>query len=268
MENFNEMADLAQSILNENTGYSRNKRIIKELFNNSTDIELRLRVIDSMYSTQMSKRLFGIDDIARAINVINGLFNENCDKAIRQEIINTLNGNDSTIITELLQSTYGRSKLEDRGVKATSLISKYLYFVNNSEFPIYDSLVKDSYRLFQIGTINEGNFIEKLRELNKNSRIKSYDKLDQFLWLAGKLKKGSLSLILDKKKYRSLIDAVGVEWILVHSRNIVGEIDSRRIDDAISRKILNIDFLTKLSDMVLSQNLKKFLTFLSEHVDR
>lgn len=68
------------------SGYSSNKRAISKLFENTNeyvvanenknkeeikaDILLRLTVIDSMYSTQMGKRYYGLDDLAKAIYAV------------------------------------------------------------------------------------------------------------------------------------------------------------------------------------------------------
>lgn len=59
-------SSLANKILNNETRYKTNKAIISEVFtmNNPNKVQFRLTVIDSYYSTQMSKRLYGIEDIA------------------------------------------------------------------------------------------------------------------------------------------------------------------------------------------------------------
>jgi hypothetical protein len=60
---------LANKLLNNETRYNSNKTIISEVFKivYPSKVQFRLTVIDSYYSTQMSKRLYGIEDIANEL---------------------------------------------------------------------------------------------------------------------------------------------------------------------------------------------------------
>ena len=263
MSNLSKMAELAQRILKKDTEYSKNKVIISDLFKQSSDIGLRLRVVDSIYSTQMNKRLFGFEDIASKISKS---FNGEGDKAIREEISSILSGKDSIRIKELLHGTYGRSKLGKEGSRATSLVSKYLYFVNNFDFPIYDSLVVESYPLINRlikgprEKLNEENFIERLVRLKKDSGVDTFDKLDNLLWLTGKIKKGSLSLILNKEKYGRFIEILGEKEIYSKIRKDGRNTsDSKKVDKAISGLMLDRKKLVLLEKKkVFSSELKEF----------
>ena len=68
----NKYSVLAQIILNQEIRYQSNKKIIHDIFKRPSvtfkdTIQFRLIVIDSYYSTQMSKRLYGIEDIANEL---------------------------------------------------------------------------------------------------------------------------------------------------------------------------------------------------------
>ena len=72
MNNLIHYSNLAQTILNQETRYQANKKIIQDIFKTTSvlfkdTIQFRLTVIDSYYSTQMSKRLYGIEDIAKEL---------------------------------------------------------------------------------------------------------------------------------------------------------------------------------------------------------
>lgn len=69
INNLIKYSNLANKILNNETKYKTNKAIISEVFtmNNPNRVQFRLTVIDSYYSTQMSKRLYGIEDIVKEL---------------------------------------------------------------------------------------------------------------------------------------------------------------------------------------------------------
>lgn len=65
-------SNLAQNILQQETMYQANKKIIQDIFiapsvTFKDTIQFRLTVIYSYYSTQMSKRLYGIEDITQEL---------------------------------------------------------------------------------------------------------------------------------------------------------------------------------------------------------
>jgi hypothetical protein len=208
-------SNLANKILSRETKYSRDKILISEIFNLSRDLSdkvlLRLAVIDGFYSTQMNKRFFGIDELSDSITKLS------CDdNIIKKYALDYLhNTNTENDISLLLKSNYGFNKSGMEYGKASSLISKYLYFITDHGFPIYDSLVKRSYKQFQIkykgfklpNLPHECNnqYFASIARLNEISGINDYDLLDNLLWLYGKITEGSFSLIIPKDSYLSLV---------------------------------------------------------------
>lgn len=206
---------LASKILKNGTKYQRDKDIIASKFKQKSDktedhIFFRLTVIDSYYSTQLNKRYFGIEEIAKKIVSIS-----EDDKIMRDKFIKYLEGDDKEI-DSLFNENYGITKTGKKGGKAPSLISKYAYFLTSFNFPIYDSLVKVSYpeiikmyseykKLDRLSQNFNKDFFVKMSKLKIESGIKNYDKLDNLLWLFGKLKKGSLYLFIDMDRYKNLV---------------------------------------------------------------
>jgi len=108
-------------------------------------------------------------------------------------------------------SNLGRelSKYGKKVGAARSLISKYLYFVSGHNFPIEDSLVKlninDVLKYFyEKAIIINDNLLHELISFCENEKIK-FDEFDNFMWLLGKLLRGSLSLLLPKDNYLNII---------------------------------------------------------------
>gem|GEM_PF-2385795 len=63
------------------------------------------------------------------------------------------------------------------------MITKYLYFRNNFDFPIYDSLVKDELALIKGEIKSKKDYFICLEGL-KNENNLSFDELDKILWLS------------------------------------------------------------------------------------
>ena len=212
-------ANLAKEILENNTKYQKDKQIISDMFEskkNTIDVDtviFRLTIIDSYYSTQMNKRLFGIEEIAEEILKIS-----NEDEVLRKKFRDFIDTPDEhREILKLFSSQYGCDKAGEKARKASSLISKYAYFLTNFEFPIYDRFVRISYspinKLYEYKLPNlsedcDKNYFQSISCLNKISKINNFDMLDNLLWLYGKLNKGSFSIILNKKKYLQLVEPI------------------------------------------------------------
>jgi hypothetical protein len=217
-------ADLAYKFLHETKNpYLDGKRAISMLFNSgfklkdysssnaSLIINARLTLIDSYYSTNIGKmRYFGISDIVETIMRISD--SDDNLVALAKEL--TMD-HDVQKLEELLEGSYGLSKNnEDKG-KATSLLSKYLYFLSEYKFPIYDSIVKKHYKSiakkFKVN-LNNANGIGNIKffyEMNiLNYKVNDFNKLDNLIWLFGKIKKGSYSLIISKEIYLKLVERI------------------------------------------------------------
>lgn len=251
IDSFKKDIDLAAEILGSNTGYIFNRKLIDKLFENSSpsleDICIRLIAIDSLYSTNMSKRLFGIQDLASAIYDIGN------DVQLENEILKYKKKEESKI-DGLLSAPYGiekkdAGKKDAEGKEARSLISKYLYFVAKHDFPIEDSLVKenieDALKYYGVAQGKNGeDLLYFLISFCADNGI-FLDKFDNFMWLLGKINKGSLYLIVEKDAYCSIF-----EKLEIHATK------SSEIDDEVSRK-LKID--STIEEILVSDELREFL---------
>lgn len=211
----NYYANQANRILINNTKYQTDKNIINAIFSETTNIQdkvvARLSIIDSFYSTQMNKRLWGIEKICSAINNLSY-----DDDGIRNRAVTFVaNPTIESPIFNLITREYGYKKNGQSFGKASSLVTKYLYFITNYQFPIYDRLVRTSYRYlkirfpnFNLNSLTEScdiNFFSSINVLNNISQINNYNVLDNLLWLLGKIRGGSFSLIFSNDVYRQLV---------------------------------------------------------------
>lgn len=205
-------SEIAHAILHSESQYLSNKNIISTLFEYTPTndfeniVKNRITIIDSYYSTQMSKRLYGIDDLAETLSKYS-------DAELKKESgIFLDNPKQDCVISSLLAKKYGIDKSGKPFGKSISLLSKYLYFLNNGNFPIYDRLAIYSYKLISRNSmvimndiISEHNYFVCIKQLNSVTNINDFEKLDNLLWLIGKLSKGSFGILMDKEKYLALI---------------------------------------------------------------
>lgn len=234
-------------------GFSSDKEAIRHIFEmtngkSKSEILLRLTVIDSMYSTQMNRRYYGLQELAEKLDCLNQ--KQSLPKLfadfIKQKEIGSFNGKIGKEKFNLWEEKNGIGKDgTDKGV-AVSLISKYAYFETGYEFPIFDSIACEMYpriwkycgwkdkvpvlkvndeRQQMIGDKTILTFITAIDELIKRlgGNI-SYDHLDRLLWFTGKIYRGNLSLVLERKDY---------EWCAVNwkrYKNEKGNFDVTKID--------------------------------------
>lgn len=207
------------SFENDNSGYSLGKSTILKVFkatNNYTqeDLLARLTLIDSMYSTQMGRRYYGLEELAVALTAVHS------KKHIKEAFLDFLKDKDMKPFelgkkTNLFTEKYGIGKNgEDKG-SAVSLISKYAYFETEFNFPIYDSIVREMYpriwnycgfpksELPEFKSNDITKFVEMINLMisKLNSTYVNYDSLDRILWYVGKIYRGNLSLVLSRKEY-------------------------------------------------------------------
>ncbi len=204
----------------DNSGYSLNKATILKVFKatntyTTDDILARLTLIDSMYSTQMSRRYYGLEELAKVLAEINQ------NKPLEKAFIGFLKDKsyDPFVIkgkkTNLFSEKYGIGKNgEDKG-QAVSLISKYAYFETEFRFPIYDSIVREMYpriwnycgfpqsEMLEFKYNDMIRFVEMINSMisKLNSTYVNYDSLDRVLWYVGKIYRGNLSLVLSREEY-------------------------------------------------------------------
>lgn len=122
----------------------------------------------------------------------------------------------TAVCSNLFKEHFGLEGAAESKKRALSLITKYAYFLTGNNFPIYDSLVKDTYGYIW-DIINPGalkptiktddiliyrNAIDELRKVIGNNI--SYDELDALHWRIGKLVNNSLTLVLSMEDYISV----------------------------------------------------------------
>ncbi|WP_263602891.1 hypothetical protein [Chryseobacterium sp. PET-29] len=191
----------------QSSHYAKEKAFISKCFQMFVEdrfdrVKLRLHLIDSLYSTQMNKRYYGLEELAEALA-------QYSDEELIDEATTYINNKKSEVLEKLFYEKYGYNSVGQKEKKAVSLISKYLYFLTGYQFPIYDSLVKIAYPKviieYHIKTgykkITDANFVQALSELNRLSEINNFEKLDNYLWYSQKLESNSYSLIFSKEEH-------------------------------------------------------------------
>lgn len=216
---------------NEVDGFSSDKKAIENIFEKTNgrslgEILLRLTVINSMYSTQMNRRYYALQELAEKLHCLNKkkplpeLFKEFIEENRDARLFDgTIGGKKFNLFAE----NYGIGKNGfDKGV-AVSLISKYAYFETHYNFPIYDSIACEMYpRIWSYCGFGKKNYRLTIKDDNQrmvgdetivaytkaiDEMIKrlggdiSYDHLDRLLWFVGKIIRGNLSLVLDREGY-------------------------------------------------------------------
>ena len=211
----------------ESSSYAYDKQAIAMIFKTLSkgsskhpynDILIELTIIDSLYSTQMGRRYYGLEELARLLADLQTSDNNLCNAFI-ELAAGEINSGDELFEhggKNLFTEKYGIGK--DGGDKGTavSLISKYAYFLTDYRFPIYDSIAREMYpRIWKYCGFKEpcptaveltsiDGFIKGINDLMGKLSIKSYDTMDRLLWTTGKIMRGNLSLILTMDEYQSL----------------------------------------------------------------
>ena len=236
------MIKLSVEILENGTPYFQCKSMLKGMFKDKDDLNdesqtfMRLTTLDALYSTNMSKRLYGLDDLTKALSKIDYTkLKEETAKYKKHGI------DEKSLSYDLFCKTYGCSKIgcvkknsekkDEEGTQAGSLISKYLYIATGYNFPIVDSLVRDNIneimRKYSLTSDfsctktdleqNDFSLVKLLIDLQKKYDLsteedKTFSPFDNFLWLYGKIKKGSLSLILKKEEFKNVVEAFSISF--------------------------------------------------------
>jgi hypothetical protein len=277
-ENLKNLAHIAHEILNDSAEYKANKDLIYSLFLEQTPsleiIQLRLTVIDSYYSTQMNKRLYGISELAIALKQIG------TDQETKEKLTLFIENKNSPDIDDLFSKKYGIDKQGKESKLAVSLISKYFYFLNQFQFPIYDSLVRiNCHKIFggeSLTKLNIQKYFKKIIELNEENKIKDFEKFDNLCWLYGKIAKGSFSLILGKDAYQKLIKNIdfsshistkkieiikknqeGNSIIINKTKKVKTKTENELILDQLNKNINLKEFFTKNQPLFIKYVLEK-----------
>ena len=180
------------------------------------------------------------------------------DDALLEEIEKYKKDIKESKVNLLLEGNYGIQKSGDEFGEARSLISKYLYFVSEHKFPIEDSLLKSNinnvlkyFGYSNIRVRKDSNFLHEIISFCESEKIE-FDKFDNFMWLLGKLSKGSLSALLSKDNYLKVIKNLGIE-----------STKSEEIDEEIAKKIIDTKYLNSISKYI-SKDLYDFLIFIKD----
>lgn len=233
------MTDLAQFICQQSGStycpYIQQREVIKTTFQNGKPYSVitimqRLVVIDSLYSTNASFNYFSFEDMATAIYSLGPQEQDaiNYFKEIAQGGVDMNN---------IFSGKYGIRKNAEPGNVATSLLSKYAYYLllfqpgNALGFPIYDSLVKEVLPTILLQTLgvevkktflNSCTIEEFIQTVNllrdavfnntttRMSCLQQFDILDAYLWRLGKIKNGNLSLLFTKNEYIKFVNNLGL----------------------------------------------------------
>ncbi len=260
MEQLKQFSDLASKILSNNTKYFNDKRLISKIFHltehKPDKALLRLTVIDSYYSTQMNKRFFGIEELSEALKDISN-DDITLKKYALEYLADTLIEND---VSRMFRNNFGYTKKGLPYGKAGSLVTKYLYFITSYKFPIFDRLVRQSYKEFQrrYKELNLQNvpdecnskYFESIKDLKNKTGIESFDMLDKLLWLFGKVREGTYSLIIPKHSYLALVSNISID----------GKASSKKVDNLIRNYLKNLHNRRKLNSL-LSEQTMKFIDF-------
>jgi hypothetical protein len=209
------LAETAHRILQSDSGYIQNKALISGLFRLTRSFsgkeEVRLTLVDSLYSTNVAtKRLYGISDIAGKLR---GAF-RNDDAEVKKTAAQWVESGfaNENPLYALFAAGYGIDKFGEEGKAAVSLLSKYLYFVTDYSFPIYDSLGAKYHYIVPVTLPRQKDEPEfrrrfvRLEKINREYAVNDFDKLDALFWLCGKVYTGSYSLVLSKERYVRLLD--------------------------------------------------------------
>lgn len=232
----------------DESGYSLGKSTIMKVFKatdgySHEDILARLTLIDSMYSTQMSRRYYGLEELAVALADVHN--RKNLEEAfldfLKDKDLKPFElRNSKKVRTNLFIEKYGIGKNgEDKG-KAVSLISKYAYFETKFKFPIYDSIVREMYprvwnycgfpksEMLEFKYNDMTSFVEMINLMisKLNSTYVNYDSLDRILWYVGKIYRGNLSLVLSREEY----DAFAEKYIKTEDGKKVFAFDIATVD--------------------------------------
>ena len=245
------------------SGFSVDKETILKVFKltNSTtkaDILARLTLIDSMYSTQMNRRYYALDELADFL--VN--LSEGKDGKLKQMFLDFAKepeeklflfnyvfkernekGEFIEVKKNLFSENYGIGKDGSEKGIAISLISKYGYFETECKFPIYDSIACEMFPLVWIccgfdknmpklirynkddgRIIGHTTLVEYIKAINLlikklDSCYVNYDSLDYYLWSVGKICRGNLSLILSRKEYKDAVEKCPPQPIIIPQKD-------------------------------------------------
>ena len=153
------------------------------------NIQLRLTVIDSLFSTNILKNHGALDELSKAIYEIT----DNNDQTMITKVVDYLE-NEPTEDKVLFNKKFG---IKEK--RALSLISKYCFFLTGEKFPISDKFVRKLVK--KITSITEPTILD-IKNTSQQLNI-SYSDFDVIAWVYGKISEDeSLYGIQDNKVVR------------------------------------------------------------------
>ncbi len=212
-------------------GYTVDKKSIRKVFSltdsrHIEDVMARLALIDGMYSTQMNRRYYPLEDLAE---VLVALDRESPLRNRFRSFTADLDTNHFSVDdnNNLWSNGYGIGKDGTPKGAAVSLISKYAYFETEYRFPIFDSIACEVLPL--LWRIVIGDTVPKLIYNKSNQQMDGqktivafttainkirmklgsgadYDTLDRLMWYTGKMLRGNFSLVFSKDDYITWAD--------------------------------------------------------------
>lgn len=270
LDKVKKLLDIIKESGADSSMYTSDKKAISFIFSNLPEpysfssILVKLTIIDSLYSTQMGRRYYGLDELASVLSEIhNGRSLNELFRDLASAEVSSADVRFCAKGTNLFTEKYGIGKDGNDKGTAVSLISKYAYFETTGHFPIYDSIAKEMYPKVWLycgfpksGLISKSEMssnidsyilaINRLKESLNDSAL-TYDHIDRLLWTTGKILRGNMSLILSMDEY-----------LFLKSRNMLdgGRFDIEKVD---------IDKLTFLKSNIfllecfkLAKNLKNY----------
>lgn len=173
------------------------------------NIQLRLTVIDSLFSTNILKNHGALDQLSHVIYELTQSNDENMI-AIATEYLNS-KPSENTKGAILFDTQFGTKEK-----RAKSLISKYCYFLTGSQFPIYDKFVR---KLITKLAGNSDPSLHEIKYIVQTLQI-TYSDFDIVTWLYGKIFnanklfgiQNNQLIELDKQEYNDFVNSVNV-WI-------------------------------------------------------
>ncbi|MFT4261631.1 MAG: hypothetical protein ACMXX9_04330 [Candidatus Woesearchaeota archaeon] len=207
-----EQIRIAKQIV-QGTTASKHKEYVEDTFNNTNnknkdDLTKRLVILDTLYSTNMSKRLFAFQDLTQIILDVDDDIEQLDEITLMQTYLNE---------NHFLKPVGIDKHAKPKG-HAFSLLSKYLFFRSDKKIPIYDSLVytelKDDFDLKKTQKPTT-KYFEILKNIKEKNNV-TYEDLDVYYWVKGKIRKNNYSMLAkDKQEYQDILNKKGQRYELI-----------------------------------------------------
>ena len=196
-----------------NSHLCKTEEFITGVFKQKDNIRERVIILDSLYSTNLSKTIYQIDDLVERLKKEEkehaGFKNKKFEDIIKLRIFQDSFG---------IKEKNNKPEKDEEGLsgkKPLSFLTKYFYFLTEFKFPIRDSFIVDSLKDLRLSKfkLTTDNFFKEIIEI-KNELNCTFKELDKFLWLYGKMKphgkekKPSFTTFLNKEQFQNNKDKI------------------------------------------------------------